>query len=140
MRAFPWAIAAFAPMLLIFTGCNDSISDSEIDGIRNMVRKIGSNDSFKFEVKKLSDGLIKNETYKLVEVKYTYPQAPHPRQCIYVLYHQDEEAGMLKNMVVGLGDYMKGGCDMKSGCFGCDKKTFYETVKKKGYSGKIDFD
>lgn len=114
-----------------------SVSADEVSGIENQIKHIGSSASFKFDVKLISEGTVKDKPFKLVEVKYTYPEAPHPRQCTYVLYHHDQEAGMLTNMIVGSSDYMKGDCNMDSGCFGCGDKSFYQTVVETGYTGKI---
>lgn len=114
-----------------------SVSADEVSGIENQIKRIGSSASFKFDVKLISEGKVKDKSFKLVEVKYTYPEAPHPRQCTYVLYHHDQEAGMLTNMIVGASDYMKGDCNMDSVCFGCVDKSFYQTVVETGYTGKI---
>jgi hypothetical protein len=122
-------------MTVLISSCN-SISEEELGGLKNKIREIGDSQLYKFEAKYISKANIGETLFKLVQVKYTYPSAPQPRQCVYVLYHYDEEAGMLTDMTVGSVGY--GGCDINRGCFGCRDKTFAETMKQIRYSGDIE--
>lgn len=122
---------------LLLSACN-SISDAELSGLENTIKNsISSSGSFKFEASKVSSGKIGEKSFQLVQVRYT-AATPHPRQCAYVLYHYDKEAGLLTNQTVGMSNMMDGGCTVTDGCFGCNGRSFLDVVKERGYTGKIE--
>lgn len=119
------------------SGCN-SISAEELNGLENTIKHSVSNDgSFKFEATKVSSGKIGDKLFQLVQVRFT-ATTPYPRQCSYVLYHHNTEAGLLTNQIIGMGDAMNGGCSITNHCFGCYGGSFVDEVKKSGYTGKIE--
>lgn len=114
------------------------ISDEELTGLENSIKhSVSGSGAFKFEAQKVSDGTVANKLLKLVKVKYT-DATPHPRQCAYVLYHYDKDAGVLTDIQVSSPNMMDGSCSVNSGCFGCGQKSFMQRLKEKGYSGKIE--
>jgi len=113
------------------------INDAELNGLENAIKNtVSGSGAFKFEAKRVSMGKVENKTSSLVKVKYTDP-SPHPRQCAYVLYHYDDDAGLLTDIEASMPNFMDGTCSVNRGCFGCSGKTFTQRLQEKNYTGEI---
>lgn len=131
-----YVLAGALGVMLSISGCK-KVSDDELGGLESIVKNsVSGSGAFKFEAELVSSGNVGVKPMKLVKVKFT-DVTPMPRQCVYVLYYHDTEAGLLRDAQVSLPDKMRGTCSVNDGCFGCEGKTFTERLKDKGYTGAI---